>query len=388
MVFGVIFLLQAGVGGAADLSDITRLIGNRDSLVISDSSGNSLVSVNEDLLLVPASSLKVFTSLVAIHHLGLDYSYRTEFYLDPGRNLTIKGFGDPLLVSEVIADIATALASRLDQVNDIILDDSYFTQPLVIPGVSSSAEPYDAPNGALCVNFNTVFFNHRDGKTVSAEEQTPVLPMAEKRIRASGLAEGRIVLAHNENEITLYAGRLFEYFLKQAGIVVKGRIKLGTVDPKKDKLLYRHKSPFTLEDVVSKLLEHSNNYITNQLLITSGVQVFGPPGSLEKGVRTAEKFARDVLGLTAVKLSEGSGISRRNRISAREMQKVLDAFSEYRHLMRHDGREYYKTGTLRGISTRVGYLENPQKGLIRYVILLNSRGKSSDRVARKLLEIF
>ena len=59
------------------------------------------------------------------------------------------------------------------------LDDTYFTQPLTIPGISSSSNPYDAPNGALCANFNTVFFKHSRDGYASAEPQTPLLPMAE-----------------------------------------------------------------------------------------------------------------------------------------------------------------------------------------------------------------
>ena len=51
-------------------------------------------------LLVPASVLKYATALAALHYLGPDFSYSTEFYLDENHSLIIKGSGDPYLVSE------------------------------------------------------------------------------------------------------------------------------------------------------------------------------------------------------------------------------------------------------------------------------------------------
>ena len=185
------------------LQKVADLIGKRDAILVTDPDGQVLISKNEKNPLIPASTLKVFTSLVALNYLGADYRFVTEFYLDSAHNLTIKGYGDPLLISEIVADIAHSLSSRLNRINDIILDDSYFSQPLVIPGVSSSSEPYDAPNGALCVNFNTVTFKKINNQYVSAEPQSPLLPIVMERVRAAKQTEGRIVLSHNKNQITL-----------------------------------------------------------------------------------------------------------------------------------------------------------------------------------------
>ena len=54
---------------------------------------------------------------------------------------------------------------------------------------------------------------------------------------------------------------------------------------------------------------------------------------------------------------EGSGISRHNRLSVRDMVTVLHHFRPYAHLMPHEGSESYKTGTLKGVRTRVGYID-------------------------------
>jgi len=368
-----------------DLNKIKKLIGAQDAVLVVDAIGKTVLAKNENKALIPASTLKILTSLVAIHHLGLGYRFATEFYVDEESSLKIKGYGDPLLVSEVVADIARELTRRLDKINHIVLDDSFFTQPLVIPGISSSSEPYDAPNGALCVNFNTVNFKKENGVYISAESQTPLLPFALSRVQRSKLNAGRIVLSHNENESTLYAGHLFEYFLRQEGLKASGIVKLGQVRENKDRLVYRYQSEFTLEEIIGRLLEHSNNYTTNQILIAAGVDAYGPPGTLSKGVRVATTYARDILRLEKLRMTEGSGISRQNRISAKDLVRVLEGFEPYRYLMRHNGRTYYKTGTLHGISTRAGYIDSADGGQYRYAVLINTRGRSTNPVVRKLL---
>ena len=379
-------LLATNSPAGSSLEDLAKQIGKRDAILVTDPDGQVLLSKNENRPLIPASTLKIFTSLVALHYLGPEYRFGTEFYLDGDHNLTIKGYGDPLLVSEVVSDIARTLSARLTRINDIVVDDSYFAQPLVIPGVTSSSEPYDAPNGALCVNFNTVSFKKLNGRYISAEPQSPLLPMVLKRVKASKQAEGRIVLSHNENEITLYSGHLFAYFLEQNGVAISGRIRIGNLHPAKDRLILRHLSPSTLNDIISRLLEFSNNYITNQILITAGAKAYEAPGTLEKGLRAARTYAGEILRLKDIHLIEGSGISRANRISAQELSQVLEAFAPHYTLMRHNGRQYYKSGTLHGISTRAGYIENPNGGLNRFVVLINSKGKSAERIARRLVQ--
>jgi D-alanyl-D-alanine carboxypeptidase/D-alanyl-D-alanine-endopeptidase (penicillin-binding protein 4) len=54
--------------------------------------------------------------------------------------------------------------------------------------------------------------------------------------------------------------------------------------------------------------------------------------------------------------------------------------------MRQNGREYYKTGTLKGISTRAGYIQSAKTPGYRYTIFLNSPGKSARKVVRLLMQ--
>lgn len=388
-VFIAAFFCCASMGSTEEVnkkSDIDTLLGDNDTVLVAGSSGKILYSKHADKKLIPASILKLFTSLVAIHSLGKDYRFTTEFYLDKDHNLKVKGFGDPLLTSEVLFEIAGCLADEVDSYNDLIIDDSYFANPIIIPGTSTnSTQPYDAPIGALSVNFNTVNFKKStNGNFISAEPQTPLLPFIIPRITASSLHKGRIML--EIDEIAPYAGHLIRWFLKNKGITSTGKVNIGRINEAEDKLILRYVSKTPIEDMIRQLLLFSNNFIANQLFIASGADMFGPPGTMEKGNKTARRYAKSILNIKEHELDieEGSGISRQNRISANTFLKVLHAFEPYRHLMRKDGKVFYKTGNLAGISTRAGYIEQDDGSIYYYVIMMNTPGKFSKPVIDKL----
>ncbi|MBW2593264.1 MAG: D-alanyl-D-alanine carboxypeptidase [Deltaproteobacteria bacterium] len=367
---------------APDFSGIVPLIKTRDAVVVADPDGKTLFSVNADQPLIPASILKILTSLAAFHYLGNDFRFITEFYIDDRANLTVKGYGDPLIISEVLTQIAGSVAGILQStpaycrnnrsINHLFLDDTYFLHSLKTPGVKASIEPYDSPNSALCVNFNTVRFKRRGTTYVSAEPQTPLLPMVLPRIKKSKLMNGRILLSQNRQESTRYAGHLLAHFLRQQGIKIKGDIKTGSIEKKKDRLLFRYVSHFSLPRIISRLLEYSNNFIANQLLITIGIKAGSAPGSLARGSCAVMDYAINNLGVTRLTMVEGSGISRKNKLSATDMIRILQNFMPYRHLMQRNGNIIYKTGTLTGISTRAGYYEGKDGQVYLFVVMVNT----------------
>lgn len=388
LMLALLLTRSVSAANAADWEKVKSLIGPRDSIMVADPAGRTIIAKHERQKLVPASILKIFTSLGALHYLGSDYRYVTEFFIDQNFNLKIKGYGDPLLISEVVNHISRELAGIIGGaaiINGILVDDSYFNRPLTIPGISASTQPYDAPNGALCVNFNTVFFKRTQSGFASAEAQTPLLPFAEKKIKLLKPKSGRIVLSHVEKENTIYAGQLFRYFLVRHGVQLRGTVKPGQVDKSADKLIYRYVSRFTLPQIIAKLLEHSNNFTTNQLLISCGIKKFGPPGNLEKGAAALKNFGAHDMQIKEMAIVEGSGISRKNKASANQMLQVLAKFIPHRALMRRQGREYYKTGTLHGINTRAGYIASSNGGFYRYVVMINTPGKSAKPIMRRLL---
>jgi D-alanyl-D-alanine carboxypeptidase/D-alanyl-D-alanine-endopeptidase (penicillin-binding protein 4) len=256
----------------------------------------------------------------------------------------------------------------------------------VIPDVTDSTEPYDAPNGALCVNFNTVNFKTVKGDYTSAEPQTPLLPMTLDRIKKTGLSRGRITLSHQKNELLFYAGNLFKYFLQQTGFTVIGKVLIGKVEST-DKQILVYQSPFPLNQAIAKMMTYSNNFMANQILLESGIARAGPPGTLQKGVTAAREYAKNELSMNGLQITEGSGISRTNRITAINLHRILLKFKPHYRLLRQDGTDFYKTGTLKDVSTRVGFIGQDETRLYAYVILCNTPGRSATPVRNRLLEI-
>ncbi len=358
------------------------LAGPEDGIILASPDGEVLYSENASRMLVPASILKILTALVAFDHLGPDYRFPTDFFIDPDGNLVIKGYGDPFLVSETVAEISGHLSKSIGTVNDLVIDGSFFDD-VVIPGTGSSLRSFDSPVGAFCVNFNTVYFRTENGRLQSAEAQTPLLPMAESRISRADASDGRILLSPDAKSAARYAGELFAYFLAESGVRIQGEVRFGRKDDAEGlALIYRHRQDTDVTGMVMLMMEHSNNFIANQLMLAAGAKAYGAPATLDKGVAAARAYARK-LGIDP-DIVEGSGISRDNRFSAEMMLPVLDAFAPHYKLLQRRGRGYFKTGTLSGIQTRAGYIRKDDGGandsLYPFAVLVNTWGKPADPI--------
>jgi hypothetical protein len=126
------------------------------------------------------------TAWLTIEVLGADYRFKTRFYLDRDRVLYIRGGGDPLLISEELAQLASALVATIGKQPLSASCSTRATTPPRSVSREDTDEAYDALNSALAVNFNTIDAV-RKGKTVySAEEQTPITPLATSQFRAAG----------------------------------------------------------------------------------------------------------------------------------------------------------------------------------------------------------
>jgi len=358
-------------------------------IVLADDSGNIIFSQNSEKQFIPASILKILTSLAAIDILGDNYNFSTKYLFDKeSHNLYIKGFGDPLFISEVIEKLCheIILKTKARQIHNIILDHTYFSEQIKIPGKGVSLNPYDASVGALCANFNTMKFkwDSQKNKFVSGEPQTPLLSIFNKDIKDSGLNQGRIILSKQQSR--LYPGLLVKYFLEKNSIKITGSVLQGEFNTRDNKI-YSFQSPYRLTDIVQKLLKFSNNFIANQLLLVMGTKVFGEPATLEKGIKTVERFSHQNLNLGNIKIHEGSGLSRSNLISPTQMLKILLKFMPYYSLLKNRGSDFYKTGTLSDVRARAGYILGKDNRLYPYVIMVNQKNKGYKSILLKLLHI-
>jgi len=373
-----LLLLPPSIATADLLDEVKQLAGDGVVLVV-DGEGEELVSLNADRSFIPASTLKVATALAALEVLGPDHRFSTAFYTDEAGFLYVEGHGDPFLISEELDLLAPALLQTgTKEFAGIVLDDSYFAGEITIPGTSRTDNPYDALNTALAVNFNTIHVTISGSDVTSAEEQTPLTPLAIQVARESGRqGKVRINLTDDAERSLIYAGELIRAKLMAHGALVGDELRVGTV-PDGVEPFYVHSNSRPMSEVAAGMLYYSNNYIANQMVLEMGVATAGAPATLDKGVEAVhEVLKRHGLaeGLTYV---EGSGISRDNSATPAAMLKLLDAFAPHKELMRDRKGALAKTGSLSITKTIIGYLDTPNHGEVRFIFALDG-GKWGER---------
>lgn len=358
----------------AGIRETVRSLAPNGLVLVVDEAGETLVSQNADEPFVPASVAKIATAWLVMQVLGGEYRYKTDFYLDAERVLHVRGGGDPFLVSEEIALLTPELlaAAGDSSFSGVVLDTSYYPDDLAIPGIDHDEEAYNALNTALAANFNTIYAVRKGDKVRSAEEQTPITPLAISQFKERGpKGRARISLAQQDPALAArYAGELLAEFIEQAGGEVDGEITIGRV-PAGLQPIYSHRQSRPVSEIVRLMLIGSNNYIANQLFLESGAQKHGGPVDLEKSRKALDELlqARGLSG--EIQLVEGSGISRENRMTAQGLAALLDEFAPHAEWLKRTKRgSRYKTGTLDDVSTLAGYARTQEHGMVRFVVAL------------------
>jgi D-alanyl-D-alanine carboxypeptidase/D-alanyl-D-alanine-endopeptidase (penicillin-binding protein 4) len=380
-------LLLLPAPALADVKEKVAALAPPALVLVMDAKGDELVAQNAEAPFVPASVTKIVTAWLAMEVLGGSYRFETRFYLDDKRVLYVRGGGDPFLISEELAPLATELLAAVGKkpINGIVLDASYYPSNLRIPGIVDTGEAYNALNSALAVNFNTVYAVRSGDKVRSAEKQTPITPLAITQFRLRGpKGSGRISLSQDPTVSLHYAGELIAAFIERAGGSVKGKISTGTVREGLEPI-YVHRQSRTLSQILVELLRASNNYIANQIFLEIGAHRRGGPVSLEKSLQVANEMLAAHGLAAAIHLEEGSGISRNNHFTARGLAKVLELFEPHAGLLRGHRGGMNKTGALEGVRTLAGYADTSSNGRVRFVISLTSNdGEMRFRLLRAI----
>ncbi|MBI3328152.1 MAG: D-alanyl-D-alanine carboxypeptidase/D-alanyl-D-alanine-endopeptidase, partial [Nitrospinae bacterium] len=328
-------------------------------------SGEILLDIHGDTLLIPASTLKLITSAAALQRLSPHYRFRTSFLSvalpEQGEvrgDLFLKGYGDPVLVLEEIWLMARALRTQgIRSIRgDLVGDDSYFDAERRGPAWADplSQRAFNAKIGALSVNFNRVTILARPGVKpghsveVLIEPPSPYLILRNMGVTARqgqgrGLSVNRLegdagdtlviegslavgtppqVMDRNISNPPLFAGMVMRELLAREGIRVMGRVRVGLAPPEAREL-HVHRSR-ALYRVIDDLHKFSNNLIAEQVLKTLGAEVQGPPGSREKGIAVlGDVLAEFGILRGTYTLADGSGMSRFNRVSPAQLVTVL-----------------------------------------------------------------
>ncbi len=385
ILLGVLVALAAR--GAPDPDPLATVLTLPQASLLVEERGRPVIARHADAPMVPASTMKLLTALAAIDRWGLEHRFETEFYRAPDGRLWVRGSGDPFIVSEDLDLIARELRSRgVDRVTGIGTDASRFAPGLEIPGRSASDNPYDAPPSALAVNFNTIaVVRTRDGVR-SAEEQTPLTPLAAELARALPPGRQRV----NLRDPAVAAGYFAEVLaakLRATGVRVGEDHRDGAL-PQGAQRLYTHRSARDLATMIASMLEYSNNFVANGLFLSLADRGDGRPLTLAAAQEAMAGWVDRTFSWRGYRVEEGAGLSRGNRLSARQLLDVLRAFESYRDLLpEQDPRIRAKTGTLRGVSCYAGYVERagrwePFALLINQPVAYDLRRRVADALAR------
>lgn len=386
IIVGAVLLLPSQ--SRASVREKVAALAPSELVLVVDAKGNDLVSQNVDKPFVPASVAKIVTASLAMDVLGADHRFETSFFLDGNRMLYVRGGGDPFLISEELAQLTSALVAAIGKqpLRGVVLDASYYPSDIRIPGIEQTGEAYDALNSALAVNFNTIHATRKGKTVISAEEQTPITPLAVSQFLTRGPnGRARISLTQEPSVGLLYAGELIAAFIERAGGSVKGKVSTGVVPPNLQPV-YVHRQSRRLPVILSEMLRGSNNYVANQIFLEMGGRRLGGPVSLEKSLRVINEILvkRGLAG--SIKLEEGSGISRRNSLTARALVNLLDHFEPHATLLRKGDGAYFKTGTFSGVRTLAGYADTSKHGRVRFVIAINGNNSAMRFRLLKLIQ--
>src|SRR5690554_3994389 len=143
--------------------------------------------MNADVLINPASTMKLVTTYAALELLGPAFQWKTEFYTDGtlkdgvlDGNLYLKGGGDPKLNMERLWLLLRDLRSHgVETISgDLVLDRSHFVQPRLPEFDDDGGDanrPYLVPPDALLINLNAQRFSVRaEGGKVHVSAEPPL----------------------------------------------------------------------------------------------------------------------------------------------------------------------------------------------------------------------
>lgn len=327
-------------------------------------------------LLTPASSLKILATSTALALLGGDYRFKTELqyegWIDAGGtlhgNLYIKGYGDPVLGSDQMAEaddldavmqafqqaVSAAGIRRIE--GSVVGDASWFSGP---PAPDSWLEQdagnyYGAGAWALNIHENLYYLPFQQNPKLNGQPKIldpyPPIPQLsfanEVRSASKGSGDnayifggpydyscpvkGTIPLGAGTFRIKgavpdppLLAAQLLNKTLIMGGIdVVKAPLAKTEAGGAERKVIFTHYSP-SLQKIVERANQESVNLYCEVLLLALGKKKYGE-GTRQAGLRAVmETWADRGISLEASPLIDGSGLSLGNRVSSYQMAQIM-----------------------------------------------------------------
>ncbi|MDB5813345.1 MAG: hypothetical protein JWN23_462 [Rhodocyclales bacterium] len=370
----------------------------------------------------PASVMKLVTSSAALELLGPSFTWSTDAYVQGelrdsvlSGNLILRGGGDPALTWDRFGNFLRDLRSRgLREIHgDVIIDRSLFVPTAYEDFDDQPQRAYNAGPDALEVNFKAISVRLIPGAPKQGIQATSLVPLAPfvidntlsatagncddwragihsefttqgetLRLKLAGSMPascGEQVLNLAMHDGLRMAASVFRALWAELGGTLSGSVREGST-PVEAMLLASWHSP-TLAEVLRDMNKYSNNLMARHLLLTLGVNDARQPVTPQQGEqRVRDWLASRQLSLPGFVLDNGSGLSRRERISAAGLGTLLQAMWQSPRMpdlvaslpiAGEDGtakrrfgnqaiahRAYLKTGSLNDVMSTAGFVQD------------------------------
>ena len=323
-------------------------------LMIDLESGLALAELNPDLPMIPASTAKLATAVVALDVLGPEHRYRTELLargaVERGvlyGDLILRGGGDPALDVADLLELAVRLNNRGVRRVDgrFLVDDSALPHFSEIEPTQPPEAAYNPGIGALSLAFNRVRVAWRGGGRIDA---AALPPLHEARFEAAspgrlppgGVAlEGadqqsvvwRVADRGRRRQVTelpvkdpgLHTGYVFRQLAAAQGISLGPPLRGAT--PAGASVVAVHDSE-PLRDLLGDMLVYSNNMMAETIGLSTAARL----GDISGGLDAAGGLllAHLVRVLPAVDwrgavLGNHSGLDGAARLTPRQLAAIL-----------------------------------------------------------------
>lgn len=323
--------------------------------------GAVVAATAPDRALPPASNAKLITAALSLDRLGADHRFETTMAASgpiAGRrldgDLVLRGSGAPDLTPADLEDLADTASNSVDRVTgNLVCDVARFTGPQLGPGRvwSDERHPYGARSSGLAVSGNVVAVTVAatdEGSVVSIEPETEAVAVAADVALAPSGTDGDgdpdldIVIDRDGGGFTVqgtippgetetlrvpvrapvrHCGLLAREALAAAGVEVAGDLRIvGDHQIETDAVVGTVESA-PLRRLVRTMNVDSDNFVADQLARVTAASA--GDGSWEAwSDLVGERFA--ALGIEPVRIRDGSGLSRYNRLPARGMVAILE----------------------------------------------------------------
>jgi len=420
-------------------------------LIESLNSGEIWYEQNADKMFMPASNEKIPTSAAALLTLGPDFTFETNLYYSGvisdsviHGDVIVKSNGDPTLYTRFYDDPRDPFFSWADTLlkmgikkieGDIIGDDNTFDDQKYGMGWSFDdfGYYYSVELGALQLNENYVDF-YMVQPTI-LDDSVEIIPSIQsdyfriiKNITVVDTGRNRININRpfGTNEITisgnitigndtlarassiwnptLFYATVLKETIESKGIQVTGQAKdcddipMWDFQPLGNDLLLTHHSP-PLKEVLKLLMKRSQNMYAETMVRIMGLMNSGN-GSFHEGKKVVENVLSDFgIEPDSYSYADGSGLSRYNFISPRQIVKILkgmknsiywETWKEIQPIAGVDGtlkrrmkgtkaesNVRAKTGTLANVRGLSGYITTSDGEEIVFSFLINGHLRTS-----------